>query len=135
MRDIRLKTTQEYSNNIIKSLVGVPYDLYDCWGIVKMFYELHGIELPEYYETPPNDSSISAQYISEAKSDYQKVEGLPEYGDIVLIKVLGLVSHCGVYVGNGLLLHTRDKINCTLESLKRHKPRIAGIYRFVNDKT
>ena len=49
MKNIPLKTTQDYS-----SLIGIPYEKKDCWGVVVSFYKLvFDIELNPYYQDIP----------------------------------------------------------------------------------
>jgi cell wall-associated NlpC family hydrolase len=111
-------------------LIGTPYEVKDCWGIIRDFFELHGINVEEYYKEAPNDQQRSSDLISVYKNDFKKVQ-TPEYGDIILINLLGFVSHCAVYIGDGKMLHSNKNINCVVDKVSRWEKRIEGYYRIA----
>ena len=126
MRHTLLQSTQDYS-----SLIGVPYEVSDCWGIVKDFYSLvFNKELPDYYDEAPNDDNLANMYVENAKGNFERVE-TPEFGDLILIRLNGIPCHIGVFIGEGKMLHTIRGSGCVIERLSRWIPRIEGIYRVV----
>jgi cell wall-associated NlpC family hydrolase len=129
---IHLVTSLEYSKEVAK-LVGVPYSQMDCWGLCKAFYRIHGHEIKDYYDAAPNNQEISAEIIKNGIGELiQVVGGEPaRYGDIILIELGGLISHCAVYLGGGKMIHTNDKMNCVVDSLSRWTKRIKGYYRIA----
>lgn len=125
MKNINQITSQEFS-----SLIGIPWDKLDCWGIVRKFYFLHRKELPPYYSTRPKDMEESEEIVSKAKSNYKEVSFNDlRYGDIFLINLMGLNGHIGVYIGNGRMLHTSIKCNSVIVKVSQWKRRIVGVYR------
>lgn len=66
-----------------------------------------------------------AEYVNE----YRKVEDEPLYGDLIVIDFMGVVSHVGINLGNGTMLHTSEKTGCVVEPLTKWKKRIVGYYR------
>lgn len=130
MKDITQITSQEFSK-----LIGIPWDKLDCWGVVRKFYSLHGKELPPYYSTRPKGLEGSEETISKVKSQYKEVPiSEMRYGDILLINLMGLNSHIGVYIGNGRMLHTSIKSNSLIVRLSQWQRRIVGVYRPLHEE-
>jgi len=122
-----------YSKKALVTLIGTSYDQLDCWGIVREFYRLHGLNLKEYYKDAPNNTEVSAGLISKYRSDFDEVTE-PTYGDLILINLLGLPSHVAVYLKEGLILHTNKKTGCMIDKLSRWQRQIVAYYRVrLND--
>jgi len=121
----------------VNAFVGIPY-LYggntragaDCWGLVRIVLDEHFNKiLPEI----PHDDSCPCklqEIVNTEKVRYTKIE-MPEPGDIVLVKIIGLLSHVGVYVGGGMMLHTLREHDSVVTYVAEGKwsKRIAGYYR------
>lgn len=76
--------------------VGTPYAAYglDCSGLTSMVYAQLGVYLPD---------SPAAQYA------YGVPVASPAPGDLVFFNEGGYgISHVGIYVGGGLILHSSD---------------------------
>jgi cell wall-associated NlpC family hydrolase len=123
-------TSQDFSK-----LIGTPYKEKDCWGIVVEFYRVAlGIELNSYYQDIPKDRDIAKNLIYSSMGDFTLVEAKEaKFGDILLIKLMGVESHIAVYVGEGKMLHSTLHSGCVIESVSRWKHLIVGYYR-VNEK-
>lgn len=113
---------------MIFKLVGVPYETMNCWDLAKIFYrDAFGIELKHYYEDP--DNRLATQnLIYTNKSEFLKVD-TPSYGDIVIMKVKGIESHIGIYIGEGLMLHTTKATGSVIDRTERWVKTIVGYYR------
>lgn len=112
-------------------LVGIPYKDLDCYGLVKKFYtEILNKELKSYYDVTPTEREVMNDLVTSSKGDFIQVE-VPEFGDIVLIKIAGLESHIAVYVGGGFILHTLVSTQASV--VQRINPRwrhvVSGYYR------
>lgn len=126
----------------LQKYVGIPYKDngrdatgIDCWGLVRHFYSNElSIELPSYAELYNGawDPSISVSI--EQYKDGWDLHEKPEFGDVVLFRVLGDLSHVGVYVGNNQFIHARDGKDSVLERLDNFQwaKRVAGYYRYNN---
>lgn len=126
-----MKVTPRQITQACSKLIGVPYRILDCWGIVRQFYyECHGIELKRYYELPPNDIHKANKLIIANRGDFRKVtrdEILP--GDIITIYLMGIESHIAVYLGEGKILHTHRNSGCMVDRLNKWEKSVSGIYR------
>jgi cell wall-associated NlpC family hydrolase len=130
-----VKNTTQITTQDFFSLIGIPWERLDCWGIVRKFYSLHGKELPPYYNSRPKDLSESKETISKVENQYIEVPYYKmRYGDILLINLKGINGHIGVYVGNGRMLHTSIKSNSLLVRIKEWEKRIVGVYRPKNEQ-
>lgn len=114
----------------LSEMVGIDYAKKDCWQLCQLFYKkVFGIELQSYYEHTPKDRTDRQALIFTNVGEFVKVQSSPEFGDLVLIKILGVESHIGVFVGDNKMLHTTEKTGSVIESLSKWKPRISGFFR------
>lgn len=116
--------TGDYSN-----LIGIPYEVLDCWGIVREFYSLvYGASLQSYYTEIPKDREIAKSLILSSMKDFECVLDR-KFGDVVLIKLYGVESHIAVYLGEEKILHTNFNTGCVIENIGRWEKLIVGFYR------
>lgn len=129
MNAIRHQTLPDFSK-----LVGVPYSEKDCWQLVKAFYNLvFNTELKHYYKDTPPDLHVRKNLIYSNMGDFLEVKGTPKFGDIILLKVRGIESHIGVYVGEGRMLHTAIKTGSIIDRVSRWDKVIVGFYRLSEE--
>lgn len=117
-------------------LIGIPYETLDCWGIVRKFYKLvFNLNLKQYYEEVPETRDMAENIVYASMKDFVEVKDKREFGDILLIKLFGVDSHVGVYLGNGTMLHTSKHSGCLIEKISRWERLIVGTYRVKKDDT
>jgi len=125
VNNIRQKTFGDYSN-----LIGIPYEEKNCWDICRDFYlEILGVELKSYFdgvEVPSKEITNSLIYTN--LGDFIRVEG-PIFGDLVLMRIFGIDSHIGIYIGGGKLLHTSKATGSHIDRVSRLGKLITGYYR------
>lgn len=126
---------------LLEDLIGVPFvdggrdenTGLDCYGLVKVvFRRLQGIELPEYHiccEDAVNiNEAITTQRPLWVRCDTRTLP-VP---CLVVIRFNQAVfcNHTGVYIGNGMFIHTRQKIGVNIEPIDSiiWKRRIEGFY-------
>jgi cell wall-associated NlpC family hydrolase len=127
----------------LPQFIGIPYAVKgrsfagcDCWGLLYLFYGLElGITLPEYALSFADAAELlEAQRVISAEkgSAWQRVEK-PIVGDAVLINTRGDLTHIGVYVGGGFMLHTRCGMDSSLVRLDAPywRKSLDGYYRHV----
>ena len=126
-------THQQSIQDCLPDLIGLPYDDYDCWGIVREFYKRHfKTDLEQYlYKDPNNHKEISKLIIKESPN-YRKVLN-PRFGDIILMRLYGLPAHLGIYIDENKILHTTDKTGSIVDSFQYWEKRILGFYRYGQD--
>lgn len=110
--------------------VGRPYEKYNCFDLVKDFYnDFFGLDLRHYYEglTVPERDQIESLVISGV-GDFEQVTE-PSFGDIVVINLYGYSCHVGVYLHEGKLLHTIRNVGSCIEPVKKYQRLIEGYYR------
>ena len=113
-------------------LIGTPFvnegrDLktgLDCYGLVMEVFRRFGIELPEYTANY-NDAAKIHAIIRRQKMNpiWRKVEDgeEPPVPSIVCISFgvpKGIINHTGVYIGDGKMIHTRDKIGVCVDRVQ-----------------
>lgn len=126
-----------------KKYVGIPFRMggrdrngVDCYGLIYLAYlEEYGIELPRYDGVPngAERAEVTNMLIDGARygGKWQRVED-PRTGDVVELKLLR-VSHIGLYVEPGMMLHALDAPGVVLEGLDRpkYRRRMNGCFRLV----
>lgn len=106
----------------------------DCWGLVRLVYkEEFDIELPSFsddyeYDDTERIEQLTAQY----KEGWEEVSS-PKPGSIVLFKVLGHLSHIGIYIGGNKFLHCLENHSSVIENLDsiNWNKRFAGFFNYV----
>lgn len=121
--------------------IGIPYKVggrtreegLDCYGLIRLVLnERYGKNLPaldEYRESGPGSGGVDAISAGRPLIDAKSVTDLQD-GDIVAMRIRGVLAHLGVYVG-GWVIHTLSGHNSVAERLDgiRMKGRIEGFYR------
>ena len=132
----------------VSSYIGIPYTRFgrdrngaDCWGILCLVLnEVFGKDVPTY-------TGLGLRGIRErreASDFFMSTIGLwrpvragqQEPGDGILIRVLGVPVHVGIWVAPGLMLHSDEGHDSCLESYSSPKwsARIEGFYRYVGSQ-
>lgn len=108
----------------VKDLIGKPFvdgargpAAYDCWGICMEVFKRCGYSLPDYPISATDKESISAA-IEDGKNVWKMIEQ-PQAPCVVIMRLGShtLINHCGVYVGEGKIIHTRNKVGAVIERL------------------
>lgn len=85
------------------------YGIMDCFTIVRDFYKLYDIDIPNYYREDDFWNHGYSQYLDlYENNNFERVEGIEnlQFGDLVLFNIkCDLPNHAGIYIGNGTLLH------------------------------
>lgn len=124
---------QHYTQDYLPKLIGIPYEDLDCWGLVKLYYDKMlgvNLSLDMQYTIGDKPESIS-RLIEIQKCNFREVD-TPEKGDIIVLRLLGFAGHVGIFVGDGMLLHTNHGIGSVIEKVSKWKNRIEGYYHYDN---
>lgn len=102
---------------------------FDCYGLAIEVLKRNGLTLPDIYygsikETEVVCTGLKGKYVTEIQK--------PEINCIVEITNCGEPAHMGVYIGEGLMIHTSIATKVVIEPLKHYEHRIKGYWK-VND--
>lgn len=98
-------------------LVGKPYAEMDCWHLVRLAYAAQGVTLPHDYFT-------AAETMFRTVRDGEEKRPF----DVVVIRNHPiLTNHCGLYLGDGTVLHSMQDSGVVCQTL----PRIARVAGFL----
>jgi len=129
VKSIQLRSIEDS----LHSLIGISYAEADCWELVKLFYiKILGVNLdvnPTY--TQGGEQIEISRIVEIEKAKFTKVD-TPKIGDILLLRIMELPTHVGVYVGEGKFLHTVKHMNSCIDTLQRWNTRIVGYYRYAS---
>jgi cell wall-associated NlpC family hydrolase len=118
-------------------LIGKPFawkgrgpDTFDCYGLVEEIERRHGRRVPDYL-SPTTFQTIS-DLVNKSVSHWTPCEMGP--GAVVTIRVGRYVSHVGVVLPHGRMLHSWERSGgVCIERLDQWSARITGAYRFPQD--
>jgi len=110
-------------------LIGIPHEEKDCYMLAVAFYkDVLGIELKNYYSEIPETSEQSSNLIYTSMGDFKKVD-VPQFGDLIVIKLKRIESHIGIYIGNDKMLHSFKNVGSNIESISKYRRMISGYFR------
>ncbi len=121
----------------LRDLIGKPFrlhgrgpDAYDCYGLAIEVLRRYGKTLPDaYYQdaSRENNALVIADYI--ATHCMPLVDSWRE-GDLIVIRVAGKPSHIGVYIGDGMYIHSSRSSGVKIESVTSIRSKVEGCYRW-----
>ena len=110
----------------------------DCWGLVKLIYDLElDIQLPDF-DISALDTESVIDAMETGKKQWKETTLNPQKYDVVALhlgtKHFGMVNHVGVFIGDGMFIHTMDRTASMMNRMKdvQWTSRILGVYRWVN---
>ncbi|MFZ2967916.1 MAG: NlpC/P60 family protein [Sulfuricurvum sp.] len=121
--------------------VGIPFadgeqsfDGANCYGLVRLFYrEQLGIEIPDLRVHSDHSNRVWATYLKEISEHWHNVDEPEKYDVIAMAQDVNhprIVNHVGVYLGDGKVLHTLNKVDSHVVSLESIKYMIRGYHRW-----
>lgn len=133
----------------LSDLLGIPFvnmgrdakTGLDCYGLVIEVYKKFGIALPESYECDFDDTTCINAMMQECKKNTAVWQRIPEpvVPSIVAIRYgvpAPLINHVGVYIGDGYMIHTRNKTGSVIESIYSplYEKVIEGLYVYRSNE-
>lgn len=108
-------------------LIGKPFcdggrgpECYDCWGLAREMFARHEVELPDFGVSCKDHSGVSKMLRGQERNWIPIKE--PCEPCIVIFRCdpsdRKLVTHMGVYVGNGRFVHAHEKYGVAVERLE-----------------
>ena len=120
----------------LSDYIGLPYEQYDCWELIRFIYEDGlDIDLPDYRKryTSSNDVKQTGPVVAQGIEDgcWEKVDK-PAFGDVLIFNVLGIPSHCAMYLADGDFIHAFNGTNSVIENVNDlcWAKRFVGAYKW-----
>ena len=117
-----------------RSLIGLQweYGKQDCYTLVRQYYELSGVKLPDF-PRPKDLGTTDSIFLRYAKSLEFRPVSLDDRqkGDLLVMR-LGTRTpmHGAIYVGGDKILHQRVDSISAVEPLRQYyRKRIAAVFR------
>jgi cell wall-associated NlpC family hydrolase len=124
------------------NFIGIPfqnkgddYDGCDCFGLVRLFYKdkLNELVPNPSYQNARDSKQIHSEYLEQISSNWREVDELQKYDVVAMAhdaRHPHIIQHCGVYLGNGEMLHTLGKIGSHIVGINEYKHFIKGYFRW-----
>lgn len=105
----------------------------DCYALARDWYRLEqGVVLPDFPREPGWEAEEDLFMDNFRGAGFEPVDDEPRIGDGILMQVCSRrVSHCAVYVGNGLMLHHLTRRQSCTEPMGRWRKLIRFVVRRV----
>jgi len=130
----------------LRDLIGIPFVQagrdpalgLDCWGLCREALRRFGQEVPDFPQTVYDALEIDARFIEERQACRWRQVAEPVPGCVVAMAIdpelPEAITHLGVYIGGGRVLHTIQKLNASLFRLDDRfwGGKIRGYYRWAN---
>jgi len=124
VRNMNLQISQACSKYIGKS-----YEEYNCWDLIqKLYQELYDLRVHQCYGNKVPSKEERQDLIRTEKGQFIKTEN-PKPGDIMLIRILGIECHIGMYLGSKKFIHSMQGNGVVIDSISRYATRVNGYYR------
>ncbi len=121
-----------------RSLIGLPwrYGINDCFSLVRRYYALAGVLLPDF-ERPERLETSPSIFLEQASALGFRETALSDLrADDVLIMRLGTDApmHAAIYIGDQQILHQRMNSVSGVEALTRYyRMKTAAVFRYAAD--
>ena len=124
----------------LSQYVGIPFEdrKMDCYGLVRFIYKNElGIEIPRFSSSCLDTLSIYRDYLNQISKFWAPVSDY-EVFDVVAMAYdpyhPRIVTHFGIYIGNGKMLHSLKGIGSFTCQMTDYSYCIKGVYRWVDTK-
>lgn len=122
----------------VSNYIGLEYrdahwgpDYFDCWGLIAHVYK------NEFDIDIINDMTMYNSRVSKIRRMHKYWHNWisvdkPKVGDGILFLIGGKSPHCGIYIGNGTMLHSIENVSSCIQRIDNPtwKPRLEGYYRY-----
>jgi cell wall-associated NlpC family hydrolase len=111
----------------------------DCWGLSQEIMKRYDVLVPDIMETCYDVVKINSHIDNQKSSGNWEEISEPEDGCIVLMaideKMPNVVQHIAVYIGDGKIIQTLEKVNSFVVKINDSywRKRIKGFYKWKND--
>ena len=119
-----------------KSLIGRQweYGIFDCYTIVRDYYKLLGISLPDY-ERPKDVETCESIFLKESdKLNFKEVNiNDRRPNDVLIMKIWTKEPmHAAVLLKNDMILHQRfESLSCSEYFNHYYRRRTVGCFRYA----
>lgn len=117
-------------------LIGVKYrphgrskkDGFDCYGLVIEVLRRNGKELPDLYY---KSLKVNNDFVMQFDLHTERIDK-PEENCLIEMMSYGQPGHIGVYIGEGLMIHSTTSKGVCIEQVRHYSGKIRGYYRVKN---
>jgi cell wall-associated NlpC family hydrolase len=125
----------------IEPYIGIPFvdrgdnlNGADCYGIVRLIYKSElNITIPEFNSSCQDTRRIYVDYLRQIE-EYWEITDETTIGSVICMAYdpqhPRIVQHFGISLGNGMMLHTLDKIGSFICKIDDYRRYIKGIYKW-----
>jgi cell wall-associated NlpC family hydrolase len=121
--------------------IGIPFvdkgsslEACDCYGLVRLVYkEELQTTIPDFNSSCKDTKRIFSDYLKQIAEHWKLVQE-PQLYDVIAMAYdpqhPKIVQHFGIYIGNGMMLHTLEHIGSFTVKVSEFQYYIKGIYRW-----
>jgi len=126
----------------VRKYIGLEYEdtcrgptKFDCWGLVVWVYK-HEFGMDVGEDIVYDSKLAKIKQFRDNFSSWTKVEN-PIEGDGTMFLLSGKIPHCGIYIGDGKMLHIDEGLMSCIQRMNdiKWKSRFEGYYRYSNSNS
>lgn len=125
----------------LDDLIGVKYlqngrskeEGFDCYGLAIEVEKRLGFNLPDIEKSRDEDYNFDeCRKLCLAKVKAKQIDSPSKTGDVVILKDLaGRMTHIGVYLGHGLIIHCEHRYGVHIDKIDRLRGFIGRVYTWL----
>ena len=118
-----------------KSLIGRQwnYGVFDCYSIVRDYYALLGIDLPNY-QRPDDPDTCESIFLKNAPKFFKEIDiDNRKSNDVLIMKIWTKEPmHSAILLENDMILHQRfESLSCSEYFNHYYRRRTVGCFRYA----
>ena len=119
----------------MEKYIGKSFDTYNCFDLVKEYYwDVKGLDIKHFWESSVVPPMKEVETLICSNLGHFKKTASPREGDLVVLRLFGIMCHVGIYAAPHNILHSVRHVGSCIEPLSKYKHVLEGFYFHNKEK-